>query len=266
MSPLGLLRACHPLPALAVTVFGGLLAAGMGHTRGGVAAVIGTVALSQLSVGWGNDAIDAARDAAVGRTDKPLAGDPAGRRTVAAAAVLAAAATLAACLWWGWPAGAWFAVAVLSAHLYNWPLKATAWSIAPYLVSFACLVIFISTSLPGAPAPPGWLVAAAALLAGAAHLLNAVPDLADDAATGIRGLPQRLGARRSLATASGLLLAATLTLLAGARPPLWAGAGALLTAVALIVIGWYAAPRAAFRALLAVAAVDLALLVLSGAL
>lgn len=266
MSPLRLLRACHPLPALAVTVFGALLAGGMGHSPGGVAAVAVTVALSQLSVGWANDAIDAGRDIAVGRTDKPLAGDPAGRRTVAVAAVVATALTVAACLAWGWPAGAWFLAALISAQLYNWPLKATPVSIVPYLVSFACLVVFVSTARPGAPLPPGWLVAAAALLAGAAHLLNAVPDLADDAATGIHGLPQRLGARRSLLAASGLLLAATVVLLAGARPPLWAGIGALLTTVALIIIGWYAAPLTAFRALLAVAVVDLVLLVLSGAL
>ncbi|MFC7756932.1 hypothetical protein ACFQY4_01625 [Catellatospora bangladeshensis] len=118
----------------------------------------------------------------------------------------------------------------------------------------------------GSPAAPGWLVAAAALLAGAAHLLNAVPDLADDAATGVHGLPHRLGARGSLLAASGLLLAATLTLLAAARPPLWAGLAALATTAGLIVTGWYAAPRTAFRALLAAAAVDLVLLVLSGAL
>ncbi|WP_212840009.1 UbiA family prenyltransferase [Catellatospora sp. IY07-71] len=266
MSPLRLLRACHPLPALAVTAFGALLAAGMGHSPAGIAAVTVTVGLSQLSVGWANDAIDAARDAAVGRTDKPLAGDPAARRTVAVAAAVATGGTVAACLAWGWPAGAWFLAALVSAHLYNHPLKATPVSIVPYLVSFACLVEFVSTARPGAPAAPGWLVAAAALLAGAAHLLNAVPDLADDAATGVHGLPQRLGARRSLLAASGLLLAATLTLLAGARPPLWAGLAALATTAGLIVTGWYAAPRTAFRALLAAAAVDLVLLVLSGAL
>ena len=66
-------------------------------------------------------------------------------------------------------------------------------SIVPYLVCFARAV--------GLPRPGRlrlWLIAAAALLGGGAHLLNAIPDLEADRVTGIRGLPQRLGARPSL--------------------------------------------------------------------
>ena len=36
---------------------------------------------------------------------------------------------------------------------------------------------------------PGWAVAAGACLGVAAHLANVLPDLADDASTGVRGLP-----------------------------------------------------------------------------
>jgi 4-hydroxybenzoate polyprenyltransferase len=53
-------------------------------------------------------------------------------------------------------------------------------------------------------APPPQLIVAAAAFGGAAHLLNAVPDLADDDATGVRGLPQRLGAQRSRRAAAAL--------------------------------------------------------------
>ncbi|MDI1465122.1 UbiA family prenyltransferase [Catellatospora sp. KI3] len=266
MSPLRLLRACHPLPALAVTAVSGLLALGMGHSLRGAALVAGTVGLSQLAVGWANDAIDAGRDLAVGRADKPLAAEPGGRRTVAIAAVLATAATVAAALAWGWPASGWFLLALVSAQLYNWPLKGTPASIVPYLVSFAALIAFIGAARPGSPPAPGWLLLAAALLTGAAHLLNAVPDLADDAATGVRGLPQRLGARRSLLLATVLLIAAMAVLIAGARPPLWAALVVSVTAVAMIPLGRYADPRTAFRALLGLALVDVLVLVVAGVL
>ncbi|MFJ6956556.1 hypothetical protein ACISRB_34700, partial [Micromonospora aurantiaca] len=69
---LGLVRASHPEPAAAVTVVAALLAAGVGHSAAGVVLVALTVLASQLAVGWSNDLIDAERDAAVGRTDKPV--------------------------------------------------------------------------------------------------------------------------------------------------------------------------------------------------
>ena len=94
----------------------------------------------------------------------------------------------------------------------------------PYLVAFGLLPAFVVVALPGHPAPPAWLVGAGALLGGGAHFANVLPDLADDAATGVRGLPHRLGAGRSAAAAAFLLLGATLTLVFGpAGPPSWAG-------------------------------------------
>ena len=64
----------------------------------------------------------------------------------------------------------------------------------PYAVAFG--------ALPGGRQPRGAASAlppvvgpvAGALLGVGAHLLNALPDLADDEATGVRGLPHRLGA------------------------------------------------------------------------
>ena len=95
---LGLVRASHPEPAAAVTTVTGLLAWGAGHSPAGVAAVTVSVLASQLAVGWANDALDAERDAVVGRTDKPVATGAIGRRTVAVAAVLAALACPAVAL------------------------------------------------------------------------------------------------------------------------------------------------------------------------
>ncbi|MFR9776648.1 UbiA family prenyltransferase [Micromonospora sp. MS34] len=273
-SMLGLLKASHPEPAAAVTVVAGLLAAGVGHRPAGVAAVVGTVLASQLAVGWSNDLIDADRDAIVGRTDKPAATGQVGRRTLGAGVGIAVVATVLIALTATRPA-AWCALlGLLSALLYNWPLKSTPVSVLPYAVSFGTLPAFVVLALPGAPAPPAWLVIAAACLGAGAHFANVLPDLADDARTGVRGLPHRLGPTGSRVAAAGLLLTATVTLVVGPPgPPSRAGLAAVAAAVLVPAAGWYAGraatragarPVAAFRAVMLVALIDVALLVANG--
>src|SRR3954454_24113139 len=71
----GLVLACHPGPTLAVSVFTALLAWSAGLTAGRGLLVTTAVLTGQLSIGWCNDLVDARRDRAVGRTDKPLAAD-----------------------------------------------------------------------------------------------------------------------------------------------------------------------------------------------
>lgn len=68
-----LLRAAHAGPALAVTVLSALLALSAGLSPGRAALVTAAVLAGRLSVGWSNDLRDRVRDAAVGRSDKPLA-------------------------------------------------------------------------------------------------------------------------------------------------------------------------------------------------
>jgi 4-hydroxybenzoate polyprenyltransferase len=193
-------------------VLAGLLAIIAGHRPGGIALVGGAVLASQAGIGWGNDAIDAERDRIAGRADKPLAGEwPQGRRTVLIAAIIASLASVAIAAIAGLAAGLIVALAVIAAQLYNWPLKATPISIVPYLICFGALPAFIVITVP-APMPVP-LVVAGALFGGAAHLLNVQPDLADDVATGIRGLPHRLGPGRSRALAAVLVLGATYALI-----------------------------------------------------
>ena len=79
----------------------------------------------------------------------------------------------------------------------------------PYAVSFGLLPAFVVLALPGRRRRrPGWSRRARLLGAGA-HFANVLPDLADDARTGVRGLPHRLGAAGAAVAAAGLLLAAT---------------------------------------------------------
>ena len=51
---LGLIKACHPEPTLAVTTVAALLAVGTGRSAAGVVAVAATILASQLAVGWSN--------------------------------------------------------------------------------------------------------------------------------------------------------------------------------------------------------------------
>ncbi|MFV2020591.1 UbiA family prenyltransferase [Micromonospora sp. LOL_023] len=269
-----LIKASHPEPAVAVTAVTALLAWGVGHRPIGILLVAATVAATQLAVGWTNDWLDAGRDRQAGRTDKPIPAGAVSRSSVGAAGLAAAAATPLLASTTGPAATLCISAALLSALAYNWPLKSTAVSVLPYAVSFGALPAFIVLALPGAPAPPGWLVAAAALLGAGAHFANVLPDLADDARTGVHGLPHRLGATGSQFAAAGLLFAATVTLVLGPPgPPSWAGLVAVAGTAVILPAGWYAARRAArrggrpdgvFRAVMLVAVIDVLLLVAAG--
>ena len=72
-----------------------------------------------------------------------------------------------------------------------------------------------------------------------AHLLNVLPDLADDAATGVRGLPHRLGPRRIAPVAAVVLVVASAVVLVGAAPPLAAtvAVAVVVLALAVVVVG-----------------------------
>src|SRR5438046_1737379 len=172
-----LLRSAHPEPAAAVTVVAGLLAAVVGRGPAGIAAVAATVAASQLCVGWVNDWLDAERDAAVGRADKPVALGRISRRAVGLAGLVAGLAVVPLGLLSGVRAAVVAAIGLLSGVSYDWPLKFTVLSPLPYAVSFAALPAFVVLGKPGTP--PWWMVLAGGLLGAGAHFVNVLPDLAD---------------------------------------------------------------------------------------
>ncbi|GAA1754327.1 UbiA family prenyltransferase [Luedemannella helvata] len=258
------MRACHPEPTAAVTAGSALLAVASGRDAAGVVAVAAAVLATQLCTGWHNDWLDAGRDAAVGRTDKPIPAGLVGRRTVGAAALLAGLAAVPLSLLSGLAAGLVLLGALASALAYNWPLKFTPWSPLPYAVSFGALGAFIVLGAGGTPA--WWLVAAGACLGVGAHFANVIPDLADDARTGVRGLPHRVGATRSaVAAAVGLGATSALLVLGPPGPPSPLTLAGLVTAAFLLLIGGYAqlrrpASRILFRVVLVVAVLDVALL------
>ncbi|MGA4541502.1 UbiA family prenyltransferase [Uniformispora flossi] len=210
--------ACHPLPTVAVTALVTAVAAAAGRGASGTAAVALAVLAGQLSVGWANDALDARRDAAVGRVDKPAAGGALAPRVVAVAAATALVLCVPLSLLSGTRAAAAHLTGVVGGGwAYNLGLKATWWSPLPYAIGFASLPAFVALGLPGHPWPAWWAVLGAALLGVGAHLVNVLPDLADDQATGIAGLPHRIGATWSRRCAA-IVLAAALAVIAFGPP------------------------------------------------
>jgi len=207
-STVSLLLAAHPLPSVAVTGLATLLAVTAGAPARTAVLVAAAVLVGQLSVGWCNDWLDADRDVAAGRADKPVATGRVTRDAVRAAALVALVATVPLSAALGWRAGLAHLGFVASAWSYDVRLKSTVWSWAPYAVSFGLLPDVVSLALPGHPAAAWWAVVAGALLGVGAHLVNVLPDLDDDRATGVRGMPHRLGRNGSGVLACAVLVAA----------------------------------------------------------
>ncbi|MDX2377957.1 UbiA family prenyltransferase [Microbacterium sp. LRZ72] len=211
---LALWRSCHPGPTVVVTALSALLGLAAAVPPGRIALLVAAVFVGQLSIGWSNDAIDAHRDRAVGRADKPIARGEISARTVGIAGGVALAVALGVSAALGPAFLTAHAVFLVSAWSYNAGLKRTVVSLAPFLVSFGLLPTLATLAgVPPQPAPV-WAWIAGAALGAAVHLTNVLPDLDDDARTGVRGLPHRLGARAStLLAVAGLLVGAAAALL-----------------------------------------------------
>lgn len=265
----------HPGPTLVVTALALALGLSIGLEAWRLTLLTVAVFAGQLSIGISNDALDASRDRAVGRTDKPLArGDvslPAA--WVAASVCLTLALVLSAPL--GWRMLAAHALTLGSAWAYNAGLKSTPLSIVPFLVSFGVFPSLATLSAPEPAFAAGWAWIAGAVLGAAVHLTNVLPDLDDDERTGVRGLPHRLGARTSavvaalgvIAGAAAVLLGSAGGDLAAVSPISWAFfSGVVLLAVATVVRAVVRPPtRALFRLVMLAALLLAAQLVASGA-
>ncbi|MFE3453139.1 UbiA family prenyltransferase [Nonomuraea sp. NPDC059194] len=265
----GLAGSCHPGPVVAVTVLVTVLAVASGRDPAGCALVAAAVLTGQLSIGWCNDAVDASRDAAAGRTGKPIVAGMVNVRTVRGAAIVALALCVPLSLASGWAAGGVHLAGVGAAWAYDLGVKATVLSWLPYAVGFGALPAFVTLGLPGRPWPAWWAVLAAALLGVGAHLANVLPDIWADLAAGVRGLPQRLGPVLVSVLVPLPLLAATALLSFGpygeAGVAAWIAvvAAGAVTVAGLLLGG--RAPKAPFAAAIVVAAIDVALLVSNGA-
>jgi len=258
----------HPGPSVAFTA----ITVGLGFGAGlepvklvflGVSMLVG-----QLSVGLSNDWLDAERDAAVGRTDKPIARGWIGVGTVRTASLICLVAAFVLALPLGWWSELAFLVAIGAAWIYNLGLKKSVFSIVGFLVGFGVLPAIATLARPVPAAPALWATGVAALLGAAGHFANTLPDLDDDAATGVRGLPQVLGRRWSSALTYLILLAASVLEFVGtggfAFIPADVGLGA---AIVITVVGGAMILRPTrwhFRLIILAALIDVVVLIFAG--
>jgi 4-hydroxybenzoate polyprenyltransferase len=267
----GLAGACHPAPTVAVTTVSALLATGVGLSVGRVVLATAAVLTGQLSIGWSNDRIDAARDRSTGRSDKPVANRQVPPAMVATAAAAALLVTIVLSALLGLFAAGAALTLVASGWAYNLGLKTTVFSGVPYLIGFGALPAVPFLALPGHPWPPWWAPVTGALLGFGAHFANVLPDLRADQATGVRGLPQRVGARTGVIVMAVALAAASVVLGFGPASASMAyslfasGAGLIIAGTAAIAAIRNPESPAAFRITLLIAVLDVGLLLASAA-
>lgn len=261
-----LVRTSHPIPCVAVTALSAALFAVAGKPLSVCLLGAAAVLAGQLTIGWSNDLIDAQRDSAAGRLDKPLARQPELARQITLALGVALGLTVVLSLALGWRAAALHGVTVAGGWAYNLGVKATPWSALAYFVAFGSLPATAMAARPSPQLAPAWAMLAAGLLGVAAHFGNVLPDLSDDLAAGVLGLPQRLGLRGSVVAAAGSLLAAAAIIDAatGFRNPVLTvlGTAAVLALIAVAVLSALtrAPSEAAFLATMVAAAVEVAIL------
>jgi len=265
-SAVGLLQACHLGPTVVVTTVSSLLAWAISRDVAITALVGGAVGAGQLSVGWSNDATDAAIDQRAGRDDKPIVSGEVARSTVWVSAIIALVlAMLLSFVAGGLLGGAAHVIAVSSAWVYNLRLARTAWSFLPYMISFGLLLVFIVTAASATARPAPWAVVAFVLVAAGAHLANGLKDVDSDRALGLGGTVQRLGERAARRWAGGAFGVATLAIAVGTRgaaPPVAVGLP-LLAFVTLVVPLWAAPATWRFRVVLLAALLVVIVLVVA---
>ena len=208
---LGLLKACHFGPTMTVTLTSLLLATNLWWEGPALVIAFG-VFLGQLLVGYTNDLYDYADDLKHNRKSKPLVeGVITTQQLVKAIKIITPLAVLVNLFGpLGIYGGLIYLFGVALGISYNFYFKSTPFSPLPYALAFAALAasVVVATNRT----PPIWLLTAAAALGVAAHFANVLKDLDQDLTSGIKGLPQRLGKKKTRVICGALLIALTLTL------------------------------------------------------
>ena len=206
-----LLRASHLGPTLAVTLVSFLLASAL-WWEGPAYFISFGVFLGQLLVGWTNDLNDYQDDLKHNRIGKPLVSGELTKTSLLRAVKITTPIAVVVNLFGplGIKGGLLYLFGVGMGVTYNFYFKSTVLSPLPYALAFAAFVssIVIATDQN----VPIWLVLAGALFGVAAHFANVLKDLDQDLTSGIKGLPQRLGKKKTRVICGALLIALTLTL------------------------------------------------------
>lgn len=155
----------------------------------------------QLLVGWSNDLYDYADDLNHQRMNKPLVSGLIKKEFLAKAIKVMLPFTFVANLLGplGLKGGLVYLLGIACGVAYNFYFKFNWLSPIPYAIAFAALPS--SVALSKGITPPLWMWLGGALLGMAAHFVNVLKDMKADQKSGIKGLPQILGTRKSIAAA-----------------------------------------------------------------
>ena len=200
----GLLKASHFGPTMIVTTIS--FAFGMHYWWEGPAYVIAFgVFTGQLVVGWSNDLYDFDDDLKHQRTKKPLVSGLITKQYLQKWLRFMVAFSFVANLLGplGIKGGLVYMLGIACGVAYNFYFKFNLLSPLPYAIAFAALPssVAISKDLN----PPMWMLLGGALFGMAAHFINVIKDMDQDQASGIKGLPQRLGRTKSIVAAAVLI-------------------------------------------------------------
>ena len=207
----GLLKASHFIPSLIVSSIA--FAFGVHYWWEGPAYVIAfTVFTGQLVVGWSNDLYDFADDQKHQRLNKPLVSGVITEKYLRSWLIFMVPFSLVVNILGplGFEGGLLYWLGIGCGVAYNFYFKFTFLSPLPFAVAFAILPSCIAISKD--VTPPLWMWLGGALLGCAAHFVNVLKDLDQDRASEIKGLPQIVGKKASIAIAAVLSVIALVVL------------------------------------------------------
>ena len=200
----GLLKASHFGPTLIVTSISWFFAAY--YWWEGPAFVIAFgVFTGQLVVGWSNDLYDYEDDLKHNRVKKPLVAGLISRKYLTNWLCFMVPFAFVANLFGplGFKGGLVYMFGISMGVAYNFYFKYNRFSWLPYALAFAALPSCVAISK--GVTPPTWMWLGGAIFGSAAHFINVIKDMDQDRASGIGGLPQRLGKRNSIVAAIALI-------------------------------------------------------------
>lgn len=207
----GLRQASHFGPTLIVTAIAFVF--GTYYWWEGPAYVIAfTVATGQLVVGWSNDLYDYKDDLAHSRTNKPLVSGLITQQFLKGWLGFMVPFSFLANLFGplGIKGGLVYMLGIACGVAYNFYFKFSVLSPLPYAIAFAALPSSIAISKD--VTPPLWMLLGGSIFGMAAHFINVIKDMEQDHLSGIQGLPQRLGTKKSIIAAVTLFAFGVLAL------------------------------------------------------
>jgi len=212
------LRVIHPFPTLLnVAVTAGLAAVAVDGWPDGalLARMMLMMFFAQSTIGATNDIFDRDLDA-LSKPWKPLPSGALSMRSAGAIAGGGAAATITLAATLGAGGFSLGLLGLACGLAYDAGFKRSRYSAVPFMVAIPTLPLWVWICLDRYDAVLWWIVPLGALIGLSLHLANTLPDIASDAAFGVRGVAHRLGERASkrlawMSFGAAVLLAALLS-------------------------------------------------------